>query len=465
MPFPTSLDSFTANVDNVDVIYASDINELQTAIEALEAKVGVDSSVVNTSHEFKLNEVTGGDEAVGKTATQTLTNKTLTSPVVNVGSDATGDMYYRNAGVLTRIPAGTDNQIMKLNGTTPNWETETVTVNASTTVAGIVEEATQSETDNGTTIGATGARLFVNPSSIRPINGGDGSDGALTVSSGTTNIDLGSSAFFVKNYSSISITGTGKVTFTNPHANGTIIILKSKGDVTLTSSQAPMIDASVLGANGGAGVSCIASASASGNTGNSGLSLLLSNAGGAGATAGSVGAGGTATTLLYSGSSFTSTKQKYALLSVASGGGSGGVTSPGGGGTSTSYIGGRGGGTLVIECAGAWNFTTASGISVAGGSPASGTTSGAGGAGGSGGGGGGYFLGIYNTLTANSGTVTVTGGTGSNKSSDAIYTSYGGGGGSHHLTAGATGTSSTAANAKTGGDGATGVSVIISSNA
>jgi len=164
--FPTSLDSFTANVDNVDVIYASDINELQTAIEALEAKVGVDSSAVNTSFDFKLNEVTGGDEAVGKSATQTLTNKTLTSPVVNVGSDATGDMYYRNAGVLTRIPVGTDNQIMKLNGTTPNWEAEATIANASTTVAGISELATSAQITVGTATGETGAALVVTPDAL-----------------------------------------------------------------------------------------------------------------------------------------------------------------------------------------------------------------------------------------------------------------------------------------------------------
>lgn len=36
--------------------------------------------------------------------------------------------------------------------------------NASTTVRGIVEEATQAEVDAGTAIGATGARLFINPS-------------------------------------------------------------------------------------------------------------------------------------------------------------------------------------------------------------------------------------------------------------------------------------------------------------
>ncbi len=464
MPFPNSLDSFTANVDNVDVIYASDVNELQTAITSLEAKIGVDSSAVTTSHDYKLSLITSTDKSLPRDASATTTNKTLgTGTKVAIGSDADKDMYYRASdGSLTRIPVGTDNQILKLNGTTPGWEAETTTVNASTTVAGIVEEATQAETDAGTATGGTGARLFVNPSTIRPQIGGDGSDGALSVSSGTTNIDLGSVAFFVKNYSSISITGTGKITFTNPHANGTIIVLKSTGDVTLTSSQAPMIDASSMGAIGGTGVSCIAGASSNGNNGSTGLAIALSSDFGDGATTGAVGVGGAVATFSYTAQAFSTVKQNYVTVPVSSGGGSGMVSSPGGGGTSTSQNAGRGGGTLIIECARAWNFTTASGISVAGGSPSSGTTSGAGAAGGSGGGGGGHFIAVYGGLTANSGTVTVSGGTGSNKSSDAVYTAYGGGGGSSGITAGSNGTSSTTANAKTGGDGATGSSLITS---
>lgn len=39
---------------------------------------------------------------------------------------------------------------------------------ASTTVAGVVEEATQAEVDAGTATGGTGARLFVNPSAMHP---------------------------------------------------------------------------------------------------------------------------------------------------------------------------------------------------------------------------------------------------------------------------------------------------------
>lgn len=194
--YPTSIDAFATHA-NGDIINPDFDNEQQEAITALETKVGVTNSAVNTTLDYKTSEVTGGDKAVGKSATQTLTNKTLTSPVVNVGSDATGDMYYRNAGVLTRIPVGTDNQIMKLNGTTPNWEAEATTVDASTTVKGIVEAATSAEVTAGTATGGTGAVLVVTPDALAastPVfNGGSITNISRLLNTVTTDVTYASS--------------------------------------------------------------------------------------------------------------------------------------------------------------------------------------------------------------------------------------------------------------------------------
>lgn len=93
--FPTGLDTLTnpTATDKVAVVsHASQHANANDAIEALQAKVGANSSAVTTSHDYKLSEVTGTDKAVGKTATQTLTNKTLTSPTINnaVMSSPTG---------------------------------------------------------------------------------------------------------------------------------------------------------------------------------------------------------------------------------------------------------------------------------------------------------------------------------------------------------------------------------------
>lgn len=165
--FPvTSIDSFPTHATG-DVIEASYDNNEQDAIVALETKIGVDGSAVTTSHDYKLGEVTSSDKAVGKSATQTLTNKTLgTGTAITLGSDAEGDTYYRNSsGVIVRLARGTDNYIYKMNGNVPNWEAETVTNNASTTVAGIVEIATQAEMAAGTSTGGTGAILAL-PASL-----------------------------------------------------------------------------------------------------------------------------------------------------------------------------------------------------------------------------------------------------------------------------------------------------------
>lgn len=79
--FPGSLDNFT-NPTNTDTLNSpshsgqhADIND---AVEALQAKVGSDSSAVATSIDYILNNT-----VATKTGSETLTNKTLTAPVVN----------------------------------------------------------------------------------------------------------------------------------------------------------------------------------------------------------------------------------------------------------------------------------------------------------------------------------------------------------------------------------------------
>jgi len=286
--------------------------------------------------------------------------------------------------------------------------------------------------------------------------GGDGSDGALTITSGATNIDLGSAQVVIKNYSSISITGTGSLTFSNPHANGTVVILKSVGNVTLTSSTAPMINASALGAIGGTGVSVGASSQSDGSNGTDGKCftfLPTTNKGtNDGATA-------SAATIAYPSTYLSLLASKYPTAFVAAGGASGaakaGTTS-----TATSSNGGRGGGTLFIECAGALNFTTASGISVAGGSPSAASFTGSNyNVFGSGGGAGGFFCMRYNSLTSASGTVTTSGGTGNTgfaAGSTPTGTRYSGGSGANYQ-AGNAGSFSPGAS---GANGPAGLSII-----
>lgn len=175
--YPSSLDSFP-NPQSTDLLdnasptldHWTQHANVNDAVEALEAKVGADGSAVTTSFDYKLNEVTGTDKAVGKTASQTLTNKTLTAPVINVGSDTTGDMYYRNgSGVLTRLPVGASGTIISSTGTAPEWIASPSASDASTTVKGVVELGTYAETIARTTTGGTGAKLVVTPDNLTTV--------------------------------------------------------------------------------------------------------------------------------------------------------------------------------------------------------------------------------------------------------------------------------------------------------
>lgn len=179
--FPTSLDSLVnpTATDRTNVVsHADQHSNANDAIEALQAKVGVNGSAVTTSHDYKLSGVTGSDKAVSLTGTEVLTNKALTSPTItsavinsstfstssmatttltgsttingqfalNLGSDATGDVYYRASnGKITRLGIGTNGQFLTASSTgLPQWTSQSAvtpvgavnaTSTASTTIA------------------------------------------------------------------------------------------------------------------------------------------------------------------------------------------------------------------------------------------------------------------------------------------------------------------------------------------
>ena len=73
------------------------------------------------------------DTVVELAQTQTLTNKTIASSTdvlggvtLTLGSDATGDIYYRNSGgVLTRLGIGSTGNVLTVSGGLPAWESNT----------------------------------------------------------------------------------------------------------------------------------------------------------------------------------------------------------------------------------------------------------------------------------------------------------------------------------------------------
>lgn len=314
-----------------------------------------------------------------------------------------------------------------------------------------------SATFNGAVSLPTGTTI--NGVVIAPKFGDSGIDGALTLTSGTTTIDLAGATYVEKNYTSISITGTGNLAFSNPAAGGTFIVLKSQGNVTLTCSNGTCIGIQGLGSAGGNGGACAGSSTAGANGTATNPFYLFAVGAGAGGATGAAGAGGITPTAIapVAPSTASSTLLKYGAQLWTGAGGGGGACNTGGAGSQTGGVGGRGGGGIIIEVGGALNLTAtnavyANGVNGAIGSNSNGGSCAAGG----GGGAGGFIKILYGSLTAVSGTVSAGAGTGANNTATCGATTHGGGGGAAAYTAGSAGADSGTLNAKTGGDGAAG---------
>lgn len=397
--FPNSLQDLDAtrgtNTDPLSSPNHVDHHTLEDqTIEAIQTKLGIDSSADTTSIDYKLKSTSSSNPGHKHTLANGATDVTASATEVNYTAGVT-------SAIQTQIDTANSNATQK----------------STLTTKGDIYAASGASTPVRVAIGTDGQILSADStqsSGVRWVSGvakfgGTGTDGALTITSGATNIDLANATYVEKNYTSISITGTGSLTFTNPATTGTVIVLRSQGAVTLTSSTAPMVAANALGGAGGAG------GAAAGNAGSVGgdsygtvVAKINGGTGGTGGSAGAAGIGGTgqgANSNIYK----IAVNGKVVRVSAGGGGGGGGST---GATADLGGAGGNGGGGLYIECGGALNFTTASGISVAGANGSNGGSAQGKGGGGGGGGGGGIFVCLYNSLTANSGTVTVSGGTG-----------------------------------------------------
>lgn len=130
--FPTSLDSFTDKEDGIDDILAVETNTQSSAIEALEAKVGIDDSADATSHDYRINALEDNLDPSGALDDYVLTVDALLPAgygwKANPGGFAdptttAGDIIYRNASnVLTRLAKGSQGQIIEVGATTIGYQ-------------------------------------------------------------------------------------------------------------------------------------------------------------------------------------------------------------------------------------------------------------------------------------------------------------------------------------------------------
>ena len=481
--FPSSLDNSTsipaesANT-KLSTNHVTAHQNIQDAIEAIEAKVGVDGSAVTTTHDYKLSEVTSSDKVVGKTATQTLTNKTLTSPVINVGSDATGDIYYRNSGgSFTRLGIGSTDQLLKVSGGLPSWATpsadnknyiaDTGTTNAlvATLVpalgayaAGVLVQVKVANTNTGATT------INVNGLGAKTIKKGDGTSDLVAgdiVAGQVISLEYDGTNFQMQSPVALPLKSNYQV-FT---ASGTWT--KPSG---LSGNEIVFVQ--LWGAGGGGGGCANATSSGAGGGGGGAYTEAKFRASDLSSTVtvtlGSGGAGGVG---LANGSAGGNSTFGSYLTAYGGGGGSlasGTNTAGGGGGGNSSAgvtannttTGGDGGGINgSTGTAGAGAGNSFGGAAGGGNNQAGGSSTHGGGGGGSGGGSGvggsGYFGGAGGggggiTTGNNGGTGIVYGGNGGNGGGNANGsngTAPGGGGG---------GSGNNGGTAKTGGTGARG---------
>lgn len=177
--YPTSIQTFSnpTSTDFLENATAALDHDYQHTTEndtlfALQTKCGVDGSLVNTTFDYKLSAISGGQKALTSgSSTQSVTGLTLVTPVINIGSDSTGDMYYRNSsGAFVRLPIGTAGQILNVTGGVPAWIANPSASDASTTIKGVVEIATTAEINAGTATGGTGAPLAITPDQLAASN-------------------------------------------------------------------------------------------------------------------------------------------------------------------------------------------------------------------------------------------------------------------------------------------------------
>lgn len=247
--------------------------------------------------------------------------------------------------------------------------------------------------------------------------GGNGLDGALSVTAGaTTTINAATAPFVVKNYTSITIPNTAGLTVSNASTTGTILYLRSQGDCTIAGN----IWMKGKGASGQSPNYMVLDATDHfGSAGNN----STNDTAGAQVTGGAVFSGNQ---FFYSTPDANRLMRSDKYITVGAPGRDGGRNTAG---DSVAGVAGAGGGGIILECGGTLTFTGSIDVSGANGTNGTAPSGNTGGAGGGGGGAGGQALVVYNWIQTNTGLINTRGGKGGNGSNGSVADSSSTGGG------------------------------------
>lgn len=160
---------------------------------------------------------------------ESLTNKTISGSTnilggvtMTLGSDATGDIYYRNSGgVLTRLGVGSNSQVLTLSGGLPSWQpgAAAATINFGTTTVSGTCSASQLFFNNA---GTTGCQ---NQSASLTAGTGIGLSGTTNVTinnTGVTSVGLANNYGITVSGSPVTTTGNLGAAVSLTTGNGTL---------------------------------------------------------------------------------------------------------------------------------------------------------------------------------------------------------------------------------------------------
>lgn len=123
MAYPTDIDSFT-DPNSIDYLNSPSHSALHqsinTAVEAVETKLGINGSPVNSTVDYKLSGIAAGDKAASVSGAEQLTNKNLSNPILTGNITGTGvldedDMISNSAQKIATqqsIKAYVDNSLV-----------------------------------------------------------------------------------------------------------------------------------------------------------------------------------------------------------------------------------------------------------------------------------------------------------------------------------------------------------------